>query len=586
MGPVPDHTRWDRIAPRIPFFAPVVVAGLSQCRSANLSIGGMGIIGHIAGGPGLHPGDDIELAVALAKGAKALHAVGRVAWMSHMRSDGLVGFGVQFRELPSATTSALATFLADHRPRVMIALANQDQRQLARSALGDVRVSYVAHPGELDRELVRSCSSILVFADDAEELTVFLDALWLHRPDSGPKAIDPPLAPITVCTDVHSERLLPLFPEGKVYEVLRPPVDKRTLALAIQRARERWALQAEVRWSSLQLESVAVQKQRARAPTDPPKPAGKIVRASAAMQQAYELMRTIAAHDVPVLIVGETGTGKELAAREIHALGNHSSGPFVTLDCSAVAEGQLESELFGHVRGTFPGAAADHVGLVELAEGGTLFLRELQLASPLVQAKLLRIIENGELRPLGSTEPRRVHVRVLAAFSRPPRQAVIEQRLRADLYYRLDRFRVALTPLRERVEDILPLARYFVSVGCEAAGRRVHRIEPRMERALLAYDWPGNVRELRHAIERSMLLTQASDPLRWEMLPDDVRSVGSRGRTDKLGLDLQVHAFERRIIQMALDRNNGVIRRAARELEVNAITLARKMRRLGLDKAG
>jgi len=582
---LPDQSRWDRIAPRIPFFAPVAVSGLNQCRAANLSIGGMGIIGRVATGIGLHPGDDLDLEVALAKGGRSLHAVGRVAWMSRMRADGLVGFGVQFRELPSATTTALATFLADHRPRVMVALAGQEQRQLARSALGDAYLSYVAHADELDRELVRGCSAILVYARDTEELTTFLDALWLHRPESGPLAVEPPLAPITVCTDIHSERLLPLFPEGKIYEVLRPPLDKRALGLAIQRARERWALQAEVRWSSLQLESHAVQKQRARRPTEPPKPAAKLVRVSHAMQQAYELMRMVATHDVPVLLAGESGTGKETFAREIHAHGSHAAGPFLTLDCSAVAEGQLESELFGRVRGAFPGGGADHVGLVELADGGTLFLRELQRASPVVQAKLLRVIEHGELCPVGSSESRRVDIRVLAAFRTAPREAVSEQRLRADLFYRLDRFRVALPPLRERVDDILPLARYFAALGAEAAGRRAQRIEPRMERALLAYDWPGNIRELRHAIERSLVLTPAGDPLRWATLPDDVRKTPGHER-EKLGLDLQVHAFERRIIQMALDRNNGVIRRAARELEVNAITLARKMRRLGLDKAG
>src|SRR5690606_7578261 len=126
------------------------------------------------------------------------------AWMSRMRSDGLVGFGVQFRELASMTTSALASFLADHRPRVMVALASQEQRQLVRSALGDVHLCYIADASELDRELICSCSSILVFARDGQELTGFLDALWLHRPDFGLMSLDPPLAPITVCTDVHS----------------------------------------------------------------------------------------------------------------------------------------------------------------------------------------------------------------------------------------------------------------------------------------------------------------------------------------------------------------------------------------------
>lgn len=574
-----------RIAPRIPFFAPTFTSGLNHCWATNISIGGMGLTGHLAEGTTLQRGDDLEVEFPLGQFSRPVRAVIRVAWTSRTRSDGRIVFGGQFRELSPGARTELHRFLAEHRPRVIVALATPTERAVASSALSDLDLDLVGSATELTDEMLATCASIIVFAHDTDELTAFLGGISSLRPEHSTVPSELPLAPITLVTDVDSERLLPLFTEGKIYEVLRPPVDRGTLVLAAERSCERWALQVEVRWASLQLEGLALTQQKVPvAPREPelPKHGRTIIRTSAAMRRVYDLIQTVAIHDVPVLLNGETGTGKELAARQIHALSKRSETPFVAQDCGALTETLLESELFGHVRGAFTGATADHPGLFQIADGGTIFLDEIQNTSAGLQAKLLRVVEEGEVRPVGSAKTRRVDVRLIAACNLDLRQAVKDQRFRADFFYRLNRFPIELPPLREHIEDVIPLATYFVSMVCETLQRPIARLDPRMEKALVAYAWPGNIRELRNVIERALLLTPADEPVRWDTLPADLRSAAPASSSSDLRFDAQVEAFERRLIQSALERHQGVIRRAARELDVNAVTLARKMRRLGL----
>jgi two-component system, NtrC family, response regulator HupR/HoxA len=584
--PLPDQ-RTNRIAPRLPFYTPVVASGLSRCWTTNISVGGAGLSGLVADRTVPQQGDDLEIEIQLDPDySRPLRLVARVAWTSRLRPDGWLGLGVQFRELTAHASTQLARFVAAHKPRVLIALGSEDEQALACDALAGLAVDCIRDPSALDAQHLRSCASIVVLSNDAKELISFLDVVRELCPDTAPSEL--PVPPITVCTDVDSELLLPLFSKGSLYEVLRPPLDRRMLELAVQRSCERWALQLEVKWASLRLENLAPSAHRPKSPTlnpDLPKHSGKIVRDSAAMQRVYELIRTIAVHDVPVLLTGETGTGKELAAREIHALSKRAQTPFIAQDCGALTETLLESELFGHMKGAFTGATADHPGLFQIADGGTIFLDEIQNTSPALQARLLRVVEEGEVRPVGGTKPKRVDVRLIAACNVDLKQAVKDQRFRSDFYYRLNRFPIELPALRDHGDDILPLTRYFVATICEALERPVQRIDPRMEDALRAYDWPGNIRELKNAIERCLLLTPPGDePLRWETLPAEVRSEAPRPDEGR-SLDSQVDALERRLIQSALDRHGGIIRRAAHELELNPITLSRKMRRLGLVKA-
>ncbi|HEY5922086.1 MAG TPA: sigma 54-interacting transcriptional regulator, partial [Kofleriaceae bacterium] len=573
---------------RIPFFAPVAASGLSQCWATNLSPGGIGLTGLVAGKTIPQPGDDLELEFGLLDGPRPIRAVARVAWASRLRPDGRLGLGAQFRELSAQATEALGRFLTAHRPRVVIARASVEQQTEVARALADLDLAMVDDVEQLSAATLRAAASIVVFTDCEVHLTQFLDAIAAVRADADPLPGELPPPPVTLCTQIELGKLAALFNKGRIYEALPTPFDHQQLVLAVERSCERWALQVEVRWASLQLESLTTPKPRSKTPTDPelPNHSNNVVRASAPMKRVYELISTVAVHDVPVLLTGETGTGKELAAREIHVLSKRANTPFVAQDCGALTETLLESELFGHVKGAFTGATTDHPGLFQIADGGTIFLDEIQNTSPTLQAKLLRVVEQGEVRPVGGPKPKRVDVRLIAACNVDLKQAVKEQRFRSDFYYRLNRFPIELPPLREHADDILPLTRYFVQSICEALRRPLYRVDPRMERALLAHDWPGNIRELKNAIERSILLTKPGEPLRWETLPTDVRgddsAAGAYDAANGRSLDEQVAAFERKIIQLALERNNNVIRRTAKDLDVNAITLARKIKRLGL----
>jgi len=577
--------RSSRIEPRIPFFTPVVATGLTRCWATNISSNGIGLTAYVADAGTVSRGDHLELELELGESKRTLRAVGRVMWTSMVRADGRLGLGVQFVDLAPQMRANLARFLVEHRPRVMVALASPEEQAHARRALAHLEVEAVSSADELDEALVRACASILVFSSDERVLMQFLDALWRSHETSTALPGELPIAPVTLCTELESERLLPLFKAGRVYDVLRPPLDRRHLAHIVDRSCERWALQLELRWASMQLEGMTGGPRAPRSPRETSRSAmtGKVVRASQAMQRVYELIETVAIHDVPVLLTGETGTGKELAAREIHARSKRANTPFVAQDCGALTETLLESELFGHVRGAFTGATTDHPGLFQIADGGTIFLDEIQNTSPALQAKLLRVVEEGEVRPVGSAKPRQVNVRLIAACNVDLKQAVKEQRFRADFFYRLNRFPIELPPLREHREDIVPLIRHFIPMLCEQMDRPEPEIDPRVERLLVGYDWPGNIRELRNVVERALLLTPPGEVLGPEVLPTELHADGESSAAESGGLEQQLDAYERRLIKDALDRNNGVIRRAARDLSVNAVTLARRMRRLGLD---
>jgi DNA-binding NtrC family response regulator len=577
--------RADRIQPRIPFFSPVIASRLHRAWATNLSAGGIGLTAQIPGDQPPVRGDDLELGFVL--GEQRLRTVGRVAWTSLVRPGGRFGLGVEFRDLSRFDRAALALFLANHRPRIVVALADRDARAMAEGALAHYHVEFVDDPIEIGADLLRSCASIAVMSNDPDRITALLVAIHDHQPEASWFPGDAPPAPVILCTDVVPDRLMPLFIDGAIHGVLRPPFDGHTLALAVDRSCEQWTLQSELRWASLQIEGFARSQNPAGTPTDVGAPRTSsdpdIVCESTAMRRVYELVGTVAAHDVPVLLIGETGTGKELAAREIHARSRRASTPFVTQDCGALTETLLESELFGHVRGAFTGATTDNPGLFQIADGGTIFLDEIQNTSPALQAKLLRVVEVGEVRPVGSAKVRRVDVRLIAACNVDLRQAVKEQRFRSDFFYRLNRFPIDIPPLRDHPDDVLPLARRFLAVACTNLGRAASRIDPRAEAALVGYPWPGNVRELKNAIERALLLTYDGDPIRWNVLPDELRITSEFPAMDDDGsLQTRVDDYERRLIGEALARHGGVIRRAARELQVNPITLSRKMRRLGM----
>jgi transcriptional regulator with GAF, ATPase, and Fis domain len=299
---------------------------------------------------------------------------------------------------------------------------------------------------------------------------------------------------------------------------------------------------------------------------------------------------------VAVLLQGETGTGKEILARTIHELSGRANQPLVVQDCGALTETLLDSELFGHVRGAFTGATADHPGLFLLADGGTIFLDEIENTTPNLQARLLRVIEAGEVRPVGGTQVRQVDVRLVAASNRDLRAEVRAGRFRPDLYYRLSSFPILVPPLRERRSDVLPLARHFLRAAAEALGRPVSPLSREVEELLLGYDWPGNARELRNLMERAALLTTEGAPITLALFPPslfEAPAPGGGGEGSPViavpgsgSLRQRLAAVEREVLRAALERNQGVLRRAAAELKVDPVTLGRKARKHGLRAAG
>jgi len=250
----------------------------------------------------------------------------------------------------------------------------------------------------------------------------------------------------------------------------------------------------------------------------PIEPLPGMIGASCAMQQVYRLARLVTARSTPVLVMGETGTGKELVARAIHQLGPRARQPMVTVNCAAIPEPLLEAELFGHARGAFTGAFQSRLGRIHSAHGGTLFLDEVGEVPLSIQAKLLRFLQEGEVQRLGSPDVIRVDVRVIAATNADLTKRIAEGQFREDLYYRLMVFPIPLAPLRARPEDILPLTTAFLSDLCQEAGVPLKALSPVTGDLLKEQPWPGNIRELRHKIERAFILSEDSP----EILPEHV----------------------------------------------------------------
>ena len=305
-----------------------------------------------------------------------------------------------------------------------------------------------------------------------------------------------------------------------------------------------------------------------------------VVSQSPAMRDVLELASRVARHNTPVLITGESGTGKEVIARAIHRMSPRNERSFTAANCGTIPEQLLESELFGHTKGAFPGATTDHAGLFELADGGTLFLDEIADVSPGLQSKILRVLEEGQVRRLGGRDARKIDVRVLAATGRPVEQAVERGEFRSDLYYRLNVVRLHIPPLRDRPEDIPELLTHFARQMAQRLGHPVS-ITPGALTALTHHSWPGNVRELRNTLERAAVLG-VGGPLDSKdfALTNGSGSGGNGTPNGSLDLRAQVEAVEREVIQRALQTSNGNRRQAASLLGISLRTLFYKLRRL------
>ncbi len=307
-----------------------------------------------------------------------------------------------------------------------------------------------------------------------------------------------------------------------------------------------------------------------------------IVGTSKEMREIYEQIAQVAPSHTTVLIRGESGTGKELAAHAIHYNSPRAAKPFVKVNCAALPESLIESELFGHEKGAFTGAVARKRGRFELAEGGTLFLDEIGDLSPAMQVKLLRVLQEREFERVGGTETVRVNVRLIAATNVDLEQAVQDGRFRSDLYYRLNVFSIYLPPLRERKTDIVLLADHFLEKYGRQNGKRIKRISTPAIDMLVSYHWPGNVRELENVIERSTLVCEGS-VIHGHNLPPSLQTAEGSGTVTKMSLDQAVGAFEKDLIQDVLKTARGNRARAARMLDTTERILGYKVKKYGID---
>ena len=315
---------------------------------------------------------------------------------------------------------------------------------------------------------------------------------------------------------------------------------------------------------------------------------GNVVCSSPEMRQVMRMVGKVAPTNSTVLITGETGTGKDVIARAIHYNSKRKDGPFVVADCASLSESLLESELFGHVKGAFTGAVKDRKGLAETARGGTLFLDEIGTLSPQLQSSLLRLIEEREIRPVGSDRTVSVDVRLVAATNEDLQQQVETGEFRQDLYYRLSVMNIELPPLRERREEIPLLAHHFLEKYSDQFDKEIAGITPQAMTALEAHDWPGNVRELEHVIERAVLLAEERVDLEsiptaeggafvdWADVPDDARVLAARKKEIRAR---SVDQLERLFVLKALRNAGGNVSEAARSVGMQRPNLHALMRK-------
>jgi DNA-binding NtrC family response regulator len=377
------------------------------------------------------------------------------------------------------------------------------------------------------------------------------------------------LAPVVLLVTGHAtvETAVEAMRHGAL-DYLTKPIDTTRLQLLLEKAVEQDSLSREVTLLRRELRQKGT--------------FGRFVGESARMQEVYHVVELMATSNAPVFIHGESGTGKELVARTVHEQSDRRSGPFVAINCAAIPETLIESELFGHERGAFTGASERRIGCFELADGGTLLLDELAEMNVGTQAKLLRVLEESVFRRVGGKAEVTVDVRVIAATNQVPSEALANGKLREDLFYRLTVFVLELPPLRERSGDIPLLAARFIEEFNAQNNRSVQGLTPEAEELLARYAWPGNVRELRNAMHRAVVLTGNGAITREHLPPAVVGGVARPARAPDAGVVVPLRDMERQMIVRALEETNYHKPQAAAMLGISLKTLYNKLARFGL----
>jgi len=388
-----------------------------------------------------------------------------------------------------------------------------------------------------------------------------MDVLRYTRQQQPP----PPVILVTAHADIPTCKQA--LSEG-AYDYIEKPLDLDYFRAQVNRAAEKAALQKQNEVLQAQvMEGIGFEG---------------IVGRSAAMQKVVTTARQVAGSDIPVLITGESGTGKELIARAIHNNSKRRKQRLVTLNCAGLSESILEDELFGHVRGAFTGAQSDREGRFEHADGGTLFLDEIGDMPGAMQAKLLRVLENGEVVRLGSNEPIQVNVRIISATNRNLEQMVADRHFREDLYFRIKGMTISIAPLRERRDDIPLLIHFFTQQSAEKYGKTIEGMSAEAQQKLMGYGWPGNVRQLRNAVENMVVLS--TDPtMTVETLPAEIRPTAAATGDMQNLVGISIEQAERELIRNTLKLTEGNREQAAKILGIGERTLYRKIKEYDLN---
>jgi two-component system response regulator HydG len=383
------------------------------------------------------------------------------------------------------------------------------------------------------------------------------------------REIDPNIPVILMTAQASLQSAIQAVNQG-AFHYIQKPFSNDDLLVICRRALESRELKRENQALKTEI--------RRRDATEAVRPIGK----SRPFLEVLRLCETVAPTDSTILISGESGTGKEVVARYIHALSERTGGPFVSINCGALPENLLESELFGHIKGSFTGAVRDKQGLFVAAKAGTFFLDEVGEMTPATQVKLLRVLQEREVIPVGATEPIPVDVRIIAATNRDLEEEIRRGTFRSDLYYRLNVITLHLPPLRDRLDDLPILIEHFLQTFASGRGREALQLAPEALGALQAYDWPGNVRELENALERAAVLTQKGE-IGVDALPSRVTSPRAAPIvSDRLPPNPPLEIIERAYIHWVLQAEAGNKTRTAEILGIDPSTLYRKLLRYGM----
>jgi two-component system response regulator HupR/HoxA len=435
---------------------------------------------------------------------------------------------------------------------------------------------HLAQTGEEALEILRDHEMDVVITDQKMPNMTgieFLDAARKRQPD---------MVRIILTGHAEVQDLIAAINAAKVDKYITKPWAPEDLRIAVREALEKRELRRENERLAAELqaanERLSAENSLLRRKAELADRSCRIIHGSTEMANILTLLRRVTGTETTVLIQGETGTGKELVARFIHNESNRRDRIFLPVNCGAIPRDLVESEFFGHAKGAFTGASQEKKGFFEIADGGTIFLDEIGEAPPELQVKLLRVIQEGEIMPVGFRQPKHVDVRLIASTNRDLRAEVEAGRFRQDLFFRINVFSVTVPPLRERIRDIAPLADYFREQFAVKLNRRIGGFKPETQTLLEACRWPGNVRELQNEVERLVLLAEPEKEIGPELLSDHVRQ---RQRSQNLegNLKTAIQNLEDEMIRSTMQRYRNNKSRVARELGISRQSLIDKLRR-------